>query len=78
MQYFTSPFNKEVELNFPKKITIYDTTLRDGEQTPGVCFSETDKIEIAKKLDEFKIHQSEAGFPIVYKKEKKSSYKHCK
>lgn len=72
MQYFTSPFNKEVELNFPKKITIYDTTLRDGEQTPGVCFSEAEKIEIAKKLDEFKIHQIEAGFPIVSQKEKKT------
>ena len=72
MQYFTSPFNKEVELKFPKEITIYDTTLRDGEQTPGVCFSEKDKIEIAKKLDEFKIHQIEAGFPIVSKKEKQT------
>ena len=71
MQYFTSPFNKEVELNFPKKLIIYDTTLRDGEQTPGVCFSELEKLEIAKKLDEFKIHQIEAGFPVVSKKEEK-------
>lgn len=72
MQYFTSPFNKEVELKFPKKLIIYDTTLRDGEQTPGVCFSQSEKLEIAKKLDEFKIHQIEAGFPIVSKKEKKT------
>ena len=35
MQYYTSPFNKEEEYKFPKDITIYDTTLRDGEQTPG-------------------------------------------
>ena len=50
MQYYTSPFNKEEEYKFPKNITIYDTTLRDGEQTPGVCFSQEDKLEIARKL----------------------------
>ena len=70
MQYYTSPFNKEVELKFPKKITIYDTTLRDGEQTPGVCLDKQEKLEIAKKLDEFRIHQIEVGFPIVSKHEK--------
>ncbi|WP_409198106.1 homocitrate synthase family protein [Methanobrevibacter acididurans] len=70
MQYYTSPFNKEIELKFPKKITIYDTTLRDGEQTPGVCLDKQEKLEIAKKLDEFRIHQIEVGFPIVSKHEK--------
>ena len=72
MQYYTSPFNKEVELKFPEKITIYDTTLRDGEQTPGVCLDKDEKLEIAKKLDEFRIHQIEVGFPIVSKHEKES------
>ena len=56
MQYYTSPFNKEEEYKFPKNITIYDTTLRDGEQTPGVCFSQEDKLEIARKLDQLRIH----------------------
>jgi len=37
-------------LKFPKKITIYDTTLRDGEQTPGVCLDKQEKLEIAKNL----------------------------
>lgn len=69
MQYYISPFNKEAEIKFPKDILIYDTTLRDGEQTPGVCLSPEDKIDIAKKLDELKIHQIEAGFPIVSKRE---------
>ena len=69
MQYYISPFNKEEEYKFPKKITIYDTTLRDGEQTPGVCFSKEDKLEIARKLDQFRIHQIEAGFPIVSNRE---------
>ena len=72
MQYFISHYNKESELTFPDDITIYDTTLRDGEQTPGVCFSFEDKLEIARKLDQFKIHQIEAGFPIVSEKEKES------
>ncbi len=69
MQYYISPFNKEAEIKFPKDILIYDTTLRDGEQTPGVCLSPEDKIDIAKKLDELKIHQIEAGFPIVSRTE---------
>ncbi|MDO5832364.1 MAG: homocitrate synthase family protein [Methanobrevibacter sp.] len=72
MQYFISHYNKESELTFPEDITIYDTTLRDGEQTPGVCFSLEEKLEIARKLDQFKIHQIEAGFPIVSEKEKES------
>ena len=72
LQYFISHYNKESELTFPDDITIYDTTLRDGEQTPGVCFSFEEKLEIARKLDQFKIHQIEAGFPIVSEKEKES------
>ncbi|GAB4306437.1 MAG: homocitrate synthase family protein [Methanobacteriaceae archaeon] len=72
MKYFVSPFNKEVDLKFPKNITIYDTTLRDGEQTPGVCLRTPEKLKIAKKLDELKIHQIEAGFPIVSNEEKRS------
>lgn len=72
LQYFISHYNKESELTFPEDITIYDTTLRDGEQTPGVCFSYDEKLEIARKLDQFKIHQIEAGFPIVSEKEKET------
>ena len=70
MRYFVSPFNKEAELKFPEKITIYDTTLRDGEQTPGVCLGTDEKLEIARKLDELGIHQIESGFPVVSKQEK--------
>ncbi|MGL4669077.1 MAG: homocitrate synthase family protein [Methanobacteriaceae archaeon] len=72
MQYYVSPFNKEYDLKFPKDIIIYDTTLRDGEQTPGVCLGKNEKLEIAKKLDELKIHQIEAGFPTVSKQEQHS------
>lgn len=72
MKYFVSPFNESVNLKFPKDITIYDTTMRDGEQTPGVCLRTPEKLEIARKLDELGIHQIEAGFPIVSAEEKKS------
>ena len=72
MQYFISHYNKEYELKFPDDLIIYDTTLRDGEQTPGVCFSFDEKLEIARQLDKFKIHQIEAGFPIVSEREKEN------
>lgn len=72
MEYFVSPYNKSVELNFPNDIIVYDTTLRDGEQTPGVCLRTPEKVEIARKLDELKIHQIEAGFPVVSNEEKRS------
>ncbi|MDP3066816.1 MAG: homocitrate synthase family protein [Methanobacteriaceae archaeon] len=72
MQYMVSPFNQQVDLKFPEKITVYDTTLRDGEQTPGVCLRTPEKLKIAKKLDELGVHQIEAGFPIVSHEEKRS------
>jgi len=67
-----SPFNKKANLKFPDKITVYDTTLRDGEQTPGVCLRTPEKLKIAKKLDELGIHQIEAGFPVVSHEEERS------
>jgi len=72
LRYFVSPFNKEAELKFPDRITIYDTTLRDGEQTPGVCLGTEEKLEIARKLDELGIHQIESGFPVVSEQERVS------
>jgi 2-isopropylmalate synthase len=44
---------------------ILDTTLREGEQTPGVYFRLEDKIKIARKLDEFGVDFIEAGHPRV-------------
>jgi isopropylmalate/homocitrate/citramalate synthase len=48
-----------------KTIRFYDTTLRDGEQSTGVCFSANDKFEIACKLSELGIGRIESGFPRV-------------
>ena len=46
-----------------QKITIYDTTLRDGAQTVGISFSIQDKLNIAKSLDRLKIDYIEGGWP---------------
>lgn len=45
------------------RITIYDTTLRDGSQGEGVNFSLTDKVRIARKMDEFGMDYIEGGWP---------------
>jgi isopropylmalate/homocitrate/citramalate synthase len=46
-------------------VGLYDTTLRDGEQTVGVVFGPEEKLEIARLLDELGIERIEAGFPRV-------------
>ena len=47
------------------KIRIFDTTLRDGEQTPGVSLSPEQKLNVAKKLDALGIDAIETGFPVI-------------
>ena len=47
-----------------KKIVVFDTTLRDGEQSPGASLSVTEKVEIAKQLEKLKVDVIEAGFPV--------------
>ena len=44
-------------------VTVFDTTLRDGEQTPGIAFTFEQKIEIARQLSAIGVHTIEAGFP---------------
>jgi len=46
-----------------EKIYLFDTTLRDGQQTPGIDFSVEDKIAIASMLDEFGLDYVEGGYP---------------
>ncbi len=45
-----------------RRITILDTTLRDGEQSPGIALSPDDKVEIARALDALGVDVIEAGF----------------
>ena len=51
--------------NKSSKVLIFDTTLRDGEQSPGATMSLAQKIEIANLLDEMGVDIIEAGFPIA-------------
>ena len=46
-----------------EKLYLFDTTLRDGQQTQGVDFSVEDKISIAKALDSFGLDYIEGGWP---------------
>lgn len=50
-----------------QKIKIFDTTLRDGEQSPGVNLNQLEKLEIAKQLERLGVDRLEAGFPASSK-----------
>ena len=47
------------------KIKIFDTTLRDGEQSPGATMNLDEKMQIAQLLEEMQVDIIEAGFPIA-------------
>lgn len=66
-------FEEEVRRNFSfHEVKINDTTLRDGEQTPGVVFSDDEKLHIARLLDEIGVQQIEAGTPAMSPAEAKA------
>src|SRR6266480_7317606 len=48
-----------------ERIKIFDTTLRDGEQSPGCSMNLTEKLELARKLQSLGVDIIEAGFPIA-------------
>ncbi len=48
-----------------RTIQFFDTTLRDGEQTPGVNFNTREKVQIALQLEKWGVDAIEAGFPIA-------------
>src|SRR6202158_3712954 len=47
------------------RVVIFDTTLRDGEQSPGATMTHEEKLEVAELLDEMGVDIIEAGFPIA-------------
>jgi 2-isopropylmalate synthase len=49
----------------PEKIFVFDTTLRDGEQSPGCSMNVQEKVEMARQLDRLGVDILEAGFPIA-------------
>lgn len=62
-QVWTGPHNRPLGVDGP--IGLYDTTLRDGEQTVGVVLDPEQKLEIARALDALGVDRIEAGFPRV-------------
>ena len=49
----------------PDRVVIFDTTLRDGEQSPGASMNLEEKVRIAAVLEEMGVDVIEAGFPIA-------------
>src|SRR2546430_5660112 len=49
----------------PSRVLIFDTTLRDGEQSPGISLNTQEKLEIAQQLSRLGVDVIEAGFPIT-------------
>ena len=49
----------------PNRVLIFDTTLRDGEQSPGISLNTQEKLEIAQQLARLQVDVIEAGFPIT-------------
>ena len=48
-----------------ERVTIFDTTLRDGEQSPGCSMNVAEKQRLARQLDRLGVDVIEAGFPIA-------------
>lgn len=49
----------------PARITVFDTTLRDGEQSPGCSMNPSEKLKLARQLEKLGVDVIEAGFPIA-------------
>lgn len=64
-EFYMSTYSTDISMNLPEKVILFDTTLRDGEQMPGVTYTIDEKIMIARQLDELRVPKIEAGFPIT-------------
>jgi 2-isopropylmalate synthase len=51
-----------MEISLTNKLIIFDTTLRDGEQSPGASMTKEEKVRIAKQLEKLGVNIIEAGF----------------
>jgi isopropylmalate/homocitrate/citramalate synthase len=68
------PARFTAETTFPRarEIRLYDTTLRDGEQTPGVAFTPEQKYELAVMLSDAGLHMLDVGFPSAAPSERRA------
>src|SRR5881275_1433398 len=55
----------QVRISDTDHVRIFDTTLRDGEQSPGISLDVAEKLEIAEQLARLGVDTIEAGFPIA-------------
>src|ERR687896_1168350 len=55
----------EMDRDEKDRVKIFDTTLRDGEQSPGIALGKQEKLEIAQQLARLGVDVIEAGFPIT-------------
>ena len=65
-------FTRDVKFPDPKELRIYDTSLRDGEQMPGIAYTPETKYEICKRLSNIGVHIMDVGFPAVSEDERRS------
>lgn len=65
-------FTKDLHFPAPSEIRIYDETLRDGEQMPGVCYTPAQKYTIAKELADIGVHVMSVGFPAASEGDRKT------
>ncbi|MBQ04284.1 2-isopropylmalate synthase [Candidatus Bathyarchaeota archaeon] len=70
--FYLSQYQADLERRAPDNVWIFDTTLRDGEQMPGVTYTVDEKVLIAQQLDELRVPRIEAGFPITSEGETES------
>lgn len=68
------PARFEHDLRFPppERIRVYDDTLRDGEQMPGLAISPRNKYELARALSDIGVHIMDVGFPAVSETERET------
>ena len=68
------PARFTAQTSFPRarEIRLYDTTLRDGEQTPGVAFTPDQKYELAVMLSDAGLHMLDVGFPSAAPSERRA------
>src|SRR5438309_1421785 len=62
---FSLPDRDESECAMTSHVKIFDTTLRDGEQSPGISLDVAEKLEIAEQLARLGVDVIEAGFPVA-------------
>jgi len=70
---YVSGYLARSETKRPERVYIFDTTLRDGEQTPWVSFTVEEKVEIAKQLDALGVDVLEVGTPITSEGDRKAA-----